>query len=138
MAFNAISTDEAQEFTFELSKIINPDESLYPNLVLSSACTATNIYSFIVGSKGEIYKCWNDVGDEKRVIGNIAEDNLLNPNLLYRYVVGYKWYHNEDCKKCFYLPVCSGQCAWYVLRNQYENGKYNTLSMYAKNARYVK
>ena len=125
LACNAIDVDEANEFDFEISKKQSPERSLYPISVLTSACTATCINSYIIGSRGEIYKCWNDVGDPKRIVGNIAEENLSNPRLLFRYVVSTKWYHNEECKKCFYLPVCSGQCAWYVLRNKYENGKYN-------------
>jgi uncharacterized protein len=125
LACNAIDRDEANEFDFEITKKQKPKASMYPVSILAANCTATCISSYIIGSKGEIYKCWNDVGDEKRVIGDIAEENLTNANLLYRYVVGTKWYHNGECKKCFYLPVCSGQCAWYVLRNKYENGKYN-------------
>mgnify|MGYP001655124585 CR=1 FL=1 len=27
-----------------------------------------------------------------------------------------------------FLPICSGACAWYTLRNKYENGKYSAVS----------
>ncbi|GHU70139.1 radical SAM/SPASM domain Clo7bot peptide maturase [Bacteroidia bacterium] len=125
LACTAIGRDEVNEFDFEISKKQKLDDDLYPALVLNSCCTATCTNSYIIGSKGEIYKCWNDVGDEKRAIGNIANKELSNPNLMYRYIVATKWYHNEECKKCFYLPVCSSQCAYYRLRNQYEGGQYN-------------
>jgi uncharacterized protein len=82
------------------------------------------VNSYVIGPSGEIYKCWNDVSDDNKIIGYINQEKMTNSNLLYRYIVGAKWYHNKDCKKCFFLPICNGYCAWYRLRNMYENGKY--------------
>lgn len=124
LACNAIDRWEAHELYFELRKDKKLKEPIYPMLYSGRGCCATVINSYIIGVDGEIYKCWNDVSDESKIIGYINQENLTNPFLFYRYVVGSKWYHNNECIGCFYLPICRGTCAYYRLRNQYENGQY--------------
>ncbi|MDR2127107.1 MAG: radical SAM protein [Prevotellaceae bacterium] len=122
---DCIDNVEAHELFFHLRKTKMLDESVYPVLQNTRGCCATVINSYIIGTEGEIYKCWDDVTDNNKIIGYINEEKLTNPSLFYRYVVGSKWYHNEECMNCFFLPICRGQCACYRLRNMYENGKYN-------------
>lgn len=98
---------------------------MYPVLNCSKNCCATRVYSYIIGPEGEIYKCWNDVSNRERIIGYIDKKKLTNSSLLYNYMVGSKWYYNNECKDCFFLPICNGNCAWYWYRNKFENGKYN-------------
>lgn len=98
---------------------------LYPQSFCSKSCAANRQCAYIVGPEGEVYKCWNDVSDPKKIVGNIFTNKMTNKTLLNRYIVGTKWYNDPVCKKCFFLPICSGACAWYTLRNKYENGKYN-------------
>lgn len=98
---------------------------IYPQLFCSKTCAATRQCAYIVGPEGEVYKCWNDVGNPEKVVGSIHGNKIVNKTLLNKYIVGSKWYHDEACKKCFFLPICNGTCAWYVLRNKYENGKYD-------------
>lgn len=42
--------------------------------------------SYIIGPEGEIYKCWNDVSNTAKVIGNIQEECLENSTLFARYM----------------------------------------------------
>lgn len=125
MSCDAIDRWQAMRLNFEWSKKGMVDTSIYPKRTTSMGCCATVINSYIIGPKGEIYKCWNDVSDDKRVIAYINEDRFVNSKLFYRYVVGSKWYHNTECIKCFFLPICQGTCAYYRLKNRYEGGKYN-------------
>ncbi|MFT3903645.1 MAG: radical SAM protein [Niabella sp.] len=105
------------------------DVQLYPTH-FDKVCSATNINSYVIGPLGEIYKCWNDVSDKSKIIGNICSDELTNKSLLYRYIVACKWHSDSKCRACFFLPICSGACAWYNLRNIYKNGKYDLCSIY--------
>ena len=125
LACNALDRWETNELLFELSKNKIIDSAIYPELHWNKNCCATKTDSYIIGPRGEIYKCWNDVSDDQKIIGYINNDTLTNPSLLYRYLIGSKWYHNSDCKDCFFLPICHGTCAWYRLRNLYEKGKYD-------------
>jgi len=125
LACECIDRVEAHELYFNLSKEKILDEPVFPLLQGNRGCCATVINSYIIGTEGEIYKCWDDVTDSNKIIGYIDREELTNSSLFYKYMVGSKWYHNEECMNCFFLPICSGQCAHYRLKNMYENGKYN-------------
>lgn len=120
-----IDNVEANELFFNLRKAKILKEPLYPLLQNDRDCCASVVNAYIIGTKGEIYKCWDDVTDDSKIIGYINKEELTNPSLFYRYVVGSKWYHNDECMNCFFLPICRGQCARYRLRNMYENGKFS-------------
>lgn len=99
--------------------------SIYPTVRLAKTCCATCVNSFIIGPKGEIYKCWNDVSDKNKVIGFIDKSEIINQTLYYRYHQGCAWYNDPACKECFFMPICNGKCAWYNERNLYHNGNFN-------------
>lgn len=83
-------------------------------------CTAVRKNELVVGSKGELYKCWESVGDSREVIGHIDDCENLNSRL-------YKWlqydpFANDECRTCIALPVCMGGCAQHAMdKLQYEN-----------------
>lgn len=74
-----------------------------------SMCTARNISSFVIGPEGEIYDCWNDVGDETKIVGKIGE-TASNMKLHLQYIAGVSQFEDEECLKCVLLPVCNGGC----------------------------
>jgi len=82
-------------------------------------CTATNQNSYIIGVFGELYKCWADVGNKERIVGNL-DDNLVNLPVVSEYIVGTDMFSDEKCKDCFLLPVCDGGCNLF----RYENRRY--------------
>ena len=83
----------------------------YPEVKLNYCC-AELMNSFVVDHKGYLYKCWNEVGNRDRSVGNIAEG-------IYD-ITGYKngtWlkrnpFDNEKCSNCSLLPVCMGGCPY--------------------------
>ncbi len=95
-------------------------EELFPRLSNTAGCTATMTNAYIVGPEGEIYKCWKDVGDKDKVIGNIVSGKMTNAPLYYRYMQESKWYNRQECKKCSLLPVCDGGCANDYLRTKHD------------------
>ena len=86
----------------------------------STPCTAVRANELVVGSKGELYKCWESVGNAREVIGHIRDYRNTNGRLA-------KWlkydpFSNEDCRSCIALPVCMGGCAHHAMDLlQYEN-----------------
>lgn len=123
---SAYNKSEASELLFDLSKQGIYHTDLFPQNSVYKGCTATHISSHIIGPKGEIYKCWNDVSDENKIVGYINRKTLVNQSLFYRYVTGNNWYNNEECRECFFLPICNGTCAWYQNRNKYEDAEFAT------------
>lgn len=124
LACTCMNKWETAEFMYELNEKNIFKTDIFPRLSYSKNCGATRVNSHIIGPRGEIYKCWNDVSDASKIVGYINQDRLSNPSLLYRYLIGSKWYNEKKCKECFFLPICNGTCAWYVLRNSHQNADY--------------
>jgi len=88
-------------------------------------CGATQKNYFLVGSEGELYKCWNDVGNPEMIVGHINNSEITNSKVLYRYISGETMYDDPKCKDCSILPICSGGCQWQRNANKYANKNYN-------------
>jgi uncharacterized protein len=83
-------------------------------------CTAVRSNEFILGSDGELYKCWESVGNPSHVIGNIRDYTNLNGRL--RRWLSYDPFTNDECRGCIALPTCMGGCAHHGMDVlQYEN-----------------
>jgi uncharacterized protein len=83
-------------------------------------CTAVRKNELVVGSKGELYKCWESVGNPNETIGNIRDYKDINGRL--HKWLGYNPFANSECRGCIALPVCMGGCARHAIDVlQYEN-----------------
>lgn len=90
----------------------------------STTCGAGNINAFVVGSEGELYKCWNELGQSNRIVGYIDRNDNPNPYLLARYLGGSSLLDDNDCRKCPLFFVCDGGCQWKRIENKYNNTNY--------------
>jgi len=102
---------------------------LYPRKA-GKGCMVNKVNDYIIGPEGEIYKCWNDVSDKSKIIGNISKKEILNKPLFYKYLFAGSCFDSNECKDCLFLPICSGGCAWYRIRNNEENGMFELCSLY--------
>lgn len=83
-------------------------------------CTAVRSNDLVVGSRGELYKCWDSVGDPAEVIGHIRDYEDTNGRM--RKWLAYDPFENSECRACIALPVCMGGCAHHAFESaQYEN-----------------
>ncbi|NTW52735.1 MAG: radical SAM protein [Chlorobiaceae bacterium] len=90
---------------------ITPRGGLYPPSGIQNLCIATSLQGYVVGPKGELYKCWEDVGREGMVIGTVHDEQYVtNPELLVRYSIGTDPYGDSECMECKVFPVCGGGC----------------------------
>lgn len=102
-AFSAVETDF---YRLLLERGFRIDKLPVPSAV---ACMAQTLESFVVDPNGEMYKCWNYVGNKERSMGNIRDAvNYQHPNFLRLYDVDPFKY--EMCRECGILPVCMGAC----------------------------
>lgn len=88
-------------------------------------CAIRNRNALVIGPEGELYKCWNDVGNKSEIIGNI-DGKITNEALLLRYLVAADPFENPKCQECFLLPVCGGGCPYSRIQNEYEGTNINT------------
>lgn len=117
--------NEATDLCLDLFKkygIIS--EKFFPDDI-NMECLVRNPYSMIVGWQGEIYKCFEELGDKELIVGNINNKHVWNNyELLSKYSVGIDHYQDSKCRQCSYLPICRGGCPKRRLENKYE-GKHN-------------
>jgi uncharacterized protein len=78
---------------------------------VGAPCTAVRRNELVVGSRGELYKCPQTVGDPREVIGNLSTWPDTGNRLT-------KWlthdpFDDEECRSCPVLPTCMGGCAHY-------------------------
>jgi uncharacterized protein len=80
---------------------------------VGAPCTAMRANELVVGSQGELYKCWESVGNPHEVIGNVRD--YRNPNGRLQKWLKYDPFTNAECRGCIALPVCMGGCAHHAM-----------------------
>lgn len=110
------------DFFEELYKTHGLDVKFAPEHTIGG-CGATVVNYYVVGPKGELYKCWNDIGNETQIVGYVDSDEITNYELLTRYLAGQTMMDSQECKDCKLFPICDGGCKWARDKNLYEEGK---------------
>lgn len=75
-------------------------------------CTAVRDHEWVVGPRGELWKCWDSVGDFSQVLGNIKDVAAARVDNGWS---RYDPFADPECTACIALPVCMGGCAHYGL-----------------------
>jgi uncharacterized protein len=101
----------------------------FPHMV-TSGCTMTKRNAYVVGPDGELYKCWNDVGEPEEVIGNVSSFLNWNTALVAEGMVGASYLEDPECQKCFFFPICDGGCAKMRMLNKRDGEKRDTCSYF--------
>lgn len=107
-----LNTHEWSDFNRYLAARINIAAALelYPT-ASDSICTANMFKSFTVGPEGELYKCYEVVGQPSMIVGTIHDKTVItNPVLPAQYVIGVDPYRDPECLSCTVLPICGGGC----------------------------
>jgi uncharacterized protein len=76
---------------------------------IASPCTAVRTNDLVVGARGELYKCYDNVGDPREVIGHLR--SWRDPNDRVLKWLRYDPFTDEGCRSCIALPTCMGGCA---------------------------
>lgn len=90
----------------------------YPKVRME--CFVRNANFVSIGPQGELYKCWNDIGNPDKVYGYI-DGRITNEHVLLRYLAASDPFEDKACKECFLLPVCFGGCPYQRIKRDYEN-----------------
>lgn len=80
---------------------------------VSTPCTAVRANELVVGANGELYKCWDSVGNRHEVVGHLRswqdpDDRILK-------WLRYDPFADEGCRSCIALPTCMGGCAHHAM-----------------------
>lgn len=86
----------------------------------SMFCGLCKEMSFTITPSGEVFKCWEFVGDSNFRVGDLQENGDLITTDAYYIWQSRDFKDIKECKFCKYLPVCGGGCAS-VSRKNYGN-----------------
>ena len=76
---------------------------------VSTPCTAVRGNDLVVGARGELYKCWDSVGNHGEVVGHLRSWRDLDDRA--GKWLRYNPFADEGCRSCIALPGCMGGCA---------------------------
>lgn len=80
---------------------------------ITTPCTAVRPDEFVMGSEGELYKCWENVGNRNEIVGHISD---LSPvQKASAKWLGFDPTIDEECSGCIALPNCMGGCRHHQL-----------------------
>lgn len=91
-----------------------------------------NPNSVVVGPLGELYKCWNDVGNLERSYGYI-DGRMIHEAVLYEYLIKADHLNDVKCNACQFFPVCDGGCPYQRIKNENSGCSQDTCSLFKKN-----
>ncbi len=108
--------------------------SVFPHMVLGG-CTMTRRNAYVVGPKGELYKCWDDVGREELEIGSVDSFTNWNMPLVAEGMIGASFLEDEKCRECFFFPICDGGCPKMRMLNKRDGENRDTCSYFKNHIR---
>lgn len=90
----------------------NIKQLLYPPRK-GNFCGAVQYGCYVVDPEGDLYTCWNVVGQKEKKIGNVIQKKIMNIEYM-------KWLLHEPSGKCLLcnlLPICYGGCPYEFFNN---------------------
>lgn len=115
---NCLTREEFAHTALEFEKKLfeNNIPTDYP-VPIRTKCGADYLFSYVIDSDGDLYKCWNDIGVKQNSIGNIGEiENFIQlvqlPNKNYSKYLTWSPFKFEKCTACEILPICQGGCPY--------------------------
>ena len=106
--------------------------SLYPTQG-HIGCTLTRRNAYVIGPDGEMYKCWDDVGLEEKVVGHISRFNDWNMALIAEGMTGCSYLDDPECRACYFFPICNGGCHRIRQKNLHAEVKHSSCTYFKGN-----
>jgi len=112
------SSVEKTMFLYELYQKIGKMYSDIDMKLKTGNCTAIYENSYVIDPRGNIFKCWVDVGVPEMRVGDV-KNGIYNYALIEKYMLSSDKFTDEKCLKCCVFPICSGGCNKYRLDPSY-------------------
>ncbi len=94
--------DECKRLGFDVNYLAD-----YPQRINSSCC-CDRLDTAVIDAEGNLYKCWEEIGDKGACVGEIGVEDTYNlPGSYYNYLL-FDPTNSDKCKNCKILPVCMG------------------------------
>lgn len=81
-------------------------------------CCAQVINSYVIEPNGNVYKCWEDIGNESEKIFNLLDRNKINRKKESDFIIKSQAVFDPKCRECILLFTCLGGCPKRALENK--------------------
>lgn len=88
------------EYGFQILRLPSP---------VTVYCMAQIANAYLIDPDGDIYRCYNHVGDKSKIMGNILNPiNYEHPG--FTRMFNFSPFDSASCRECSILPICMGGC----------------------------
>lgn len=89
-------------------------------LPISRWCSAQRANQFTIGADGALWKCELSANYMEESVGRLCRDGTLklDNSRLSKWVNPDIYAHDPNCRRCEFLPICQGGCAYNRLRGK--------------------
>lgn len=77
-----------------------------------------------------MYRCWEHVGKNDKIISFIGGNETYNSRLYSDFMIKGNCFSDPKCEKCGFLPICSGGCPDKRIDNKFNGGRNNLCLIY--------
>lgn len=124
-------TCNTEKFNFKkyLAKELSDSTIIFPSNNISE-CAIRNYNSWCFDPKGDVYKCWEIIGNKKYKVGELTTSgiNITNQIILNRYLFGSDHLRNDKCINCLNIVNCGGGCPHKRIENEFNNANFDLCS----------
>lgn len=122
------------------ASMVHGELANYPMEIFSSAGVCLTslqalkiCYSNILAGLHQKAVCVASELTSPALIGYINDQDFKNKDLIRKYVLSANCFEDEKCKDCEFIPICMGGCAFYRIKNMFDNGNFDICSLYKDN-----
>jgi len=81
----------------------------FPNFISNYSfefgCVATNTKGYVIGHDGKLYRCWEEIGDITKSVGDVFQ-GITNWERYSQYVNYFTGVLPQECKQCNVMCLC--------------------------------
>lgn len=133
-ASSCFTFEREAEFILKLSKekgIIT--NKLFPERNKLIGCGAQIVNNYVISPNGDLYKCWEDISNETKIVGNVITGFKDRENNNYNFIINSTGFEVDNCKYCLFLYSCMGGCPRFRINNTNTGKEINPVCAVIKN-----
>jgi uncharacterized protein len=93
---------------FDVHNVYTKD--IFPRRTIKG-CMCQKMNAFVIGTEGELYKCWHHLGINEKIVGSIFDPQIItNFSLLSDLMIKGDAVLDNKCRTCVLFPSCYGGC----------------------------
>lgn len=89
-------------------------KTIKPPVMSLSICGAICCSSFVIDPRGKLFKCWDQMGHDEKVVGDLT-NGIKHNDVLLQWLNYDPIKEHPECGDCIYFPTCFGGCPYQTL-----------------------